>query len=61
MIPVKKYATGAEKTGIRRIPAGIGNLAWTHTSQREDECCDVLERYVYHHPVTNKVLQILPD
>jgi hypothetical protein len=25
VIPVKKSATGAEKTGIRRIPAGIGN------------------------------------
>ncbi len=34
---------------------------WTHTSQREDEWCDVLERYAYHHPVTNKVMQILPD
>jgi hypothetical protein len=27
VIPVKKSATGAEKTGIQRIPAGIGNLA----------------------------------
>jgi hypothetical protein len=34
---------------------------WTHTSQRDDECCNVLERYAYHHPVTNKVLQILLD
>ncbi len=34
---------------------------WTHMSQRDDECCDELERYVYHHPITNKVLQILPD
>jgi hypothetical protein len=34
---------------------------WTHTSQRDDECCNVLERYAYHHLVTNKVLQILPD
>ena len=29
VIPVKKSATGTEKTGIRRIPAGITNLAWT--------------------------------
>ncbi len=34
---------------------------WTHTSQRDDECCNVLERYAYHHPVNNKVLQILRD
>jgi hypothetical protein len=27
VIPVKKSATGTENTGIRRIPAGIGNLA----------------------------------
>jgi hypothetical protein len=27
VIPVKKSATEAEKTGIQRIPAGIGNLA----------------------------------
>jgi hypothetical protein len=26
VIPLKKNATGAEKSGIRRIPAGIGNL-----------------------------------
>jgi hypothetical protein len=26
VIPVKKSATGAEKTGIRRIPTGITNL-----------------------------------
>jgi hypothetical protein len=32
MIPVKKSATGAEKTGIRRIPAGIGNLALSGTN-----------------------------
>jgi hypothetical protein len=29
---------------------------WTHTSQRDDRHCDVLERYAYHHPVNNKVL-----
>ncbi len=34
---------------------------WTHMSQRDNECCNVLERYAYHHQVTNKVLQILPD
>ncbi len=33
----------------------------THTSRRDNECCNELERYVYHHPVINKVLQILPD
>jgi hypothetical protein len=32
-----------------------------HTSQKDDECCDVLERYAYYHQVNNKVLQILPD
>jgi hypothetical protein len=25
------------------------------------EYCEVLGRYVYHHPVTNKVRKILPD
>jgi hypothetical protein len=28
-------------------------------SQRDDEYCNVLERYAYHHPVTNKVLKNL--
>ncbi len=32
-----------------------------HTSQRDYEYCDVLERYAYHHPVTKKVLLILPS
>ncbi len=34
---------------------------WAHASRRDDECCDVLERYAYHHPVSNKVLQGLPN
>jgi hypothetical protein len=34
---------------------------WTHTTQRDNEHSNVLERYAYHHPVINKVLQILPD
>jgi hypothetical protein len=32
-----------------------------HTSQGDNEYSDVLERYAYHHPVINNVLQILPD
>ncbi len=27
---------------------------WTHTSQRDDGCSNVLERYAYHHLVINK-------
>jgi hypothetical protein len=34
---------------------------WTHTSRRDNECCDVLERYAYHNLVNNKVLQDLPS
>jgi hypothetical protein len=34
---------------------------WTHTSQNDDEYCNVLERYAYHHLINNKVLQILPS
>jgi len=28
----------------------------THSSGRDNESCNLLERYVYHNPVTNKVL-----
>jgi hypothetical protein len=34
---------------------------WTHMSQRDNQCSSVLERYVCHHLVDNKVLQILPN
>jgi hypothetical protein len=44
-----------------QMASQLPTAPWTHTSQREDECCDVLERYVYHHPVNIKVLQILPN
>jgi hypothetical protein len=44
-----------------RMVSPLPTAPWTHTSQRDDECCNVLKKYVYHHPVTNKVLQILPD
>jgi ethanolamine ammonia-lyase small subunit len=30
-----------------------------HTSRRDDESCDVLERYMYHYLNNNKVLQDL--
>jgi hypothetical protein len=35
VIPVKKSATGTENTGIRRISAGIGNLAALYLSMPE--------------------------
>ena len=38
LIPVKKSATGTENTGIRRIPAGIGNLAFLHAATII-QCC----------------------
>ena len=34
---------------------------WTHSPRRDDERCDILERYSYHHLVNNKVLQDLPN
>ncbi len=32
--------------------SSLPTAPWTHTSQGDDECCNVLERYVYHHLVT---------
>jgi hypothetical protein len=39
----------------------LPTASWTHSSQRDDECCNVLERYAYHNLFTNKVLQDLPN
>jgi hypothetical protein len=44
-----------------KVVSPLPTAPWTHTSQRDNEYCNLLERYAYHHPVTNKVLQILPD
>ena len=45
-----------------QVVSSLSATPWTYTSQRDDECCNVLERrYAYHHPVNNKVMQILPD
>ncbi len=53
------------KEGRLVIPKPLQRRAvsntWTHPSRRDDQCCDVLERYAYHHPVNNEVLQNLPD
>jgi hypothetical protein len=51
-------------------PLQVRTVKWYHHylqhpghthDQRDKEYCNVLERYAYHHPVTNKVLQIVPD
>jgi hypothetical protein len=39
VIPVKKSATGTENTGIRRIPARIGNLARELTQDIDSTDC----------------------
>ncbi len=39
----------------------LPTVPWTHTPQRDNERSNVLERYAYHHPVINKVMQILPN
>jgi hypothetical protein len=44
VIPVKKNATGKEKTGIRRIPAGntnptrLGRAGWLVAAGEDDKC-----------------------
>jgi hypothetical protein len=46
---------------LSAIIATYSTLDTPHTSRGDDEYCNVLERYAYHHPFTNKVLQILPS
>jgi hypothetical protein len=47
--------------GMQLMVLPLPTVPWTHASQRDDEYCNLLERYAYHHRVTNKVLPILPD
>jgi hypothetical protein len=49
------------KQSSSQMVSPLPTAPWIHMSQRDDECCNVLKRFAYHHLVINKVLQILPD
>jgi hypothetical protein len=41
------------------VASPLSSAPWAHLSQRDDESCNILERYEKYHPVYNKVMQNL--
>jgi hypothetical protein len=39
----------------------LSSAPWAYPSQRDNESCNILERYEKHHPIQNKVMQDLPS
>jgi hypothetical protein len=43
------------------VESPLSLTPWAHSSQQDNESCDVLERYEKYHPVYNKVMQDTPS